>query len=259
MIQDVIYYGIFIDEMSKKKLMQLVPETAYKVFCDHMTLAHRSTFTDEVVNICNDMLGENVTMTATTIGVSDDAMAVGIETDCFSVNEHKHITLCTMTPMSKPVQSNYIENWYRLDEPIVLNGTVMAFTKNGLVKENNRYWAMGKKLIRLTESDLHRIVKESVKRILKEEKLEWVRQEVEGPKLKKVPGGVRYPDGEVLVGVDTPLTRWHSDYESNQYVEEGANSKWSLRLPKKNCKKVADKPVRKDKYPFVDCQYEKIY
>ena len=42
----------------------------------------------------------------------------------------------------------------------------MAFTNNGLIKENKTN--MNKKLIRLTESDLHRIVKESVNRVLKE-------------------------------------------------------------------------------------------
>ena len=166
MTQNVIYYGIFLDKESKDRLKKLVPQTAYKVYCDHMTLAHSSTFTDEVVNICNGLLGKEFTITATTIGKSKDAMAVGIETNCFSVNNHKHITLCTLTPSSKPVQSNYIENWKKLKKSIVLKGTVMAFTNNGLIKENKTN--MNKKLIRLTESDLHRIVKESVNRVLKE-------------------------------------------------------------------------------------------
>lgn len=165
MAQTIIYYGIFINKESKNKLKSLVPRTAYKVYCDHMTLAHSSTFTDEVVNICNGLLGKEFTITATTIGKSKDAIAVGIETDCFSVNDHKHITLCTMTPSSKPVQSNYIENWVKLKKPIILKGTVMAFTNNGLVKENK---TMERKLIRLTESDLHRIVKESVNGIIAE-------------------------------------------------------------------------------------------
>lgn len=149
MVQNVIYYGIFIDKESKNKLKSLVPRTAYKVYCDHMTLAHSSTFTDEVVNICNGLLGKEFTITATTIGKSKDAMAVGIETDCFSVNNHKHITLCTLTPSSKPVQSNYIENWKKLKKPIVLKGTVMAFTNNGLIKENKIMERIAKQVIEL--------------------------------------------------------------------------------------------------------------
>ena len=131
--KNVIYYGIFLDEESKDKLRDLVPENAYKIYCDHMTLAHSSVFNDDVIRKCESMLGKEFTMTATTIGVSDDAVAVGVETDCFSVNEHKHITLCTMTPKSKPVQSNYIDRWDRLRKPIMLRGVVMGYTKNGLI------------------------------------------------------------------------------------------------------------------------------
>ena len=159
MPQNVIYYGIFLDEESRKILIDLVPEDAYKVFCDHMTLAHCSTFNDEVVERCNNMLGKEVTLTATTIGESEDAMAVGVETNCFSVNKHKHITLCTMTPASKPVQSNYIENWMRLDEPILLRGTVMAFTKNGLVKENR----VNNRKVTINEGQFRRLLEDKIK------------------------------------------------------------------------------------------------
>jgi hypothetical protein len=99
-----------------------------------MTLAHSSGFNEEIVNMCESLLGKEFTLTATTLGRSNDAMAVGIETDCPSVNTHKHITLCTMTPQSKPVQSNYIQDWKKLKTPIILRGKVMAFTRNGLVE-----------------------------------------------------------------------------------------------------------------------------
>lgn len=39
------------------------------------------------------------------------------------------------------------------------------------INKLNTYYNMNKKLIRLTEGDLHRIVKESVKKILKEEEV----------------------------------------------------------------------------------------
>ena len=138
---NVIYYGVFLDQESKNKLMELVPENAYKVYCDHMTLAHKSTFTEEVIEKCESMLGREFILMATTIGISKDAMAVGIETNCFSVNEHKHITLCTMTPSSKPVQSNYIKEWKPLKQPIALKGVVRGFVGNGLKeqKKNNQY------------------------------------------------------------------------------------------------------------------------
>lgn len=166
----VIYYGIFIDEESRNKLRQLVPAEAFKVYCDHMTLAHSSGFNEEIVNMCESLLGKEFTLVATTLGRSNDAMAVGIETDCPSVNTHKHITLCTMTPQSKPVQSNYIQDWRKLKTPITLKGKVMAFTKNGLMENNmvkNSINDMN--IIKLTEQDIHRIVKETVNRIINEE------------------------------------------------------------------------------------------
>ena len=39
----------------------------------------------------------------------------------------------------------------------------------GKINESKKHYNMNKKLIRLTESDLHRIVKESVKKVIKEE------------------------------------------------------------------------------------------
>lgn len=140
---NVIYYGVFLDDESRNKLRSLVPQNAYKVFCDHMTIAHKSVFTDEIVEKCESMVGNEYVLMATTIGKSQDVIAVGIETNCFSVNTNKHITLCTLTPHSKPVQSNYIKDWKGLENPFVLRGVVKAFVGNGLREEkkknNNQY------------------------------------------------------------------------------------------------------------------------
>lgn len=142
-MNNVEYYGIFIDDSSKKLLCsEFVPSYATKIYCDHMTIAHRTQFNDDVVGICEELLGKTVELYATTLGISDDVMAVGVETDCFSVNKHKHITLCTLNPSAKPVQSNYITDWRKLDTPILLRGTVKAYVKGGLRearKKNPRY------------------------------------------------------------------------------------------------------------------------
>lgn len=135
---NVIYYGVFLDDQSRQKLMQLVPDDAYKVYCDHMTIAHKSIFNDAIVEKCESILGEEYVLFAETIGVSNDAMAVGIKTDCFSANDKKHITLCTLTPKSKPVQSNFIKRWEKLDIPIELRGVVRAFTNKGLQEKKDR-------------------------------------------------------------------------------------------------------------------------
>lgn len=129
---NVEYYGLFIDEPSKEKLKSLVPNWAYKIYCDHMTLAHRTIFTDEIIEKCESMVGKEFDIYATEIGVSDDVIAVGVETNCLSFNKLKHITLCTLTPQSKPVQSNYITDWRKLKNPILLRGTVKPFMRKSL-------------------------------------------------------------------------------------------------------------------------------
>ena len=135
-ISNVIYYGLFIDEQSKQKLSLYIPDNAYKVFCDHMTIAFKNSFTDEVVEKCEEIVGNEYTLLATKIGITKDIIAIGVETDCFSVNPNKHITLCTLTPNAKPVQSNFIKKWVSLQNPIVLKGKVQAFMKNNGIRES---------------------------------------------------------------------------------------------------------------------------
>ena len=139
---NVEYYGLFIDDVSKRKLMSLVPEDAYKVYCDHMTIAHKSKFNDEIVEKCESLVGKQFEVMATHIGVSKDVMAVGVETNCFSFNKIKHITLCTLSPKGKPVQSNFITDWRELETPILLNGVVKPFIVGGL-KEQKKYVRQG--------------------------------------------------------------------------------------------------------------------
>jgi hypothetical protein len=58
---------------------------------------------------------------------------------------------------------------------------------------------MAKKLIRLTESDLHRIVKESVKRVLREdmEKQEFIYNPNNGPADSLTGGKFKLPNGQL--------------------------------------------------------------
>ena len=138
---NVVYYGVFIDDESKGKLSSFIPDDAYKVFCDHMTIAFKTQFTEEIVNYCEGMLGEEVELTATHIGMTEDVIAVAVETECESLNNTKHITLCTLTPKGRPVQSNNITDWQPLPTPITLHGTVKAFPFN--MTEDKKYVRQG--------------------------------------------------------------------------------------------------------------------
>lgn len=138
---NVIYYGVFIDDESKGKLSSFIPDDAYKVFCDHMTIAFKTQFTEEIVSYCEEMLGEEVELTATHIGMTEDVIAVAVETECESLNNTKHITLCTLSPKGRPVQSNNITDWQPLPTPITLHGTVKAFPFN--MTEDKKYVRQG--------------------------------------------------------------------------------------------------------------------
>lgn len=138
---NVVYYGVFIDDESKGKLSSFIPDDANKVFCDHMTIAFKTQFTEEIVSYCEEMLGEEVELTATHIGMTEDVIAVAVETECESLNNTKHITLCTLSPKGRPVQSNNITDWQPLPTPITLHGTVKAFPFN--MTEDKKYVRQG--------------------------------------------------------------------------------------------------------------------
>jgi S-ribosylhomocysteine lyase LuxS involved in autoinducer biosynthesis len=80
---------------------------------------------------------------------------------------------------------------------------------------------MNKKLIRLTESDLHRIVKESVKRILRENKDTNVKV-----RIIHDPNGA-YDDGDVDDANN--IIQTYLDTSSEEWHEEAHD--WLLSLP----------------------------
>ena len=134
---NVVYYGVFLDNHSKEELYSLLPNEYDKVFCDHMTIVYKTNFTPDIVRYCEEHMGDEFIMTATHIGISSDVMAVKVDTECISDNPNKHITLCTLHSGAKPVQSNYIKNWRRLETPIILRGILKSFPFK--VMEDKKY------------------------------------------------------------------------------------------------------------------------
>lgn len=122
-----IYYGVFLNSESKDKLKELLPENYSKVFCDHMTIVFKTQFDDNIVAYCESRINQEVHLTATEIGESDDVIAVKVETDIQSKNKIKHITICTLKNTSKPSQSNDITQWKKLETPIPLQGKINSF------------------------------------------------------------------------------------------------------------------------------------
>lgn len=85
----------------------------------HMTVALGKPKSDEVKEYMKNV-GSQVTLTATEIGKSPDAIAVKVETDVPSDNSIKHITLA-VPPGGSPKNSNYITDWEPLERSLVLN------------------------------------------------------------------------------------------------------------------------------------------
>ena len=119
----VLYSGIILDEDSRDKVLALmrlcveVPED-WKRLAHHMTIVFKEGLPKEL----KDDLNKDVTLTVKSIGVSDDAIAVGVE-GYPSNNPIPHITLA-IPPDGKPVNSNEIEDWRDVENEILLNGKV---------------------------------------------------------------------------------------------------------------------------------------
>jgi len=119
----VLYSAVVLDEESKNKLFALmrvcvdVPED-WKRLAHHMTIVFKEGLPQEL----KDDLNKDVTLTVKSIGVSDDAIAVGVE-GYPSNNPIPHITLA-IPPDGKPVNSNEIEDWRDVENEILLNGKV---------------------------------------------------------------------------------------------------------------------------------------
>jgi hypothetical protein len=121
------YIGVLLDGASHRKLLN---ELASYIPRDWRKYAHHMTVKlgnkpDEFSDFIDENIGNDFTLTATEIGISNDAIAVKVVSDVPSKNKIPHITIA-VPPNGKPVNSNYIANWKRLDNPIQLNGTLAA-------------------------------------------------------------------------------------------------------------------------------------
>ena len=121
--EKILYSAVVLDEDSRDKVLALmrlwvdVPED-WKRLAHHMTIVFKEGLPEEL----RDDLNEDVTLTVTSIGVSDDAIALGVE-GYPSNNPIPHITLA-IPPDGKPVNSNEIEDWREVEDEILLNGKV---------------------------------------------------------------------------------------------------------------------------------------
>lgn len=126
-----VYYGIFLDEKSRKSLLERasrlvsIPDD-WKIFCDHLTVVFNDHKNKEVndmwVEFCETHMRETIELTVTSIGITSEAIAFGI--DFQTNNKHSHITVAC-APGVPPVRSNYINDWMDLhgEEIFKIHGT----------------------------------------------------------------------------------------------------------------------------------------
>lgn len=115
--------SLILDDASHKKLVeatkQYIPE-GWKIFAHHMTINFGK-------GLPEDLKGDLDTkkfIRATEIGISDMAIAVKVE-GYHSDNDIPHVTVAVNTVEGgKPVMSNKITNWEKLENYINLSGIV---------------------------------------------------------------------------------------------------------------------------------------
>lgn len=116
------YSGVVIDDVSKNLLIktfrQLIPAD-WEVIAHHMTINPFG-----LVDVSE--VGKPVTLTVTEVGKSDKALAVKVSGyNGKTKNSFPHITIAIdRVGGAKPKDSNVIEHWKVVGEPIILNGII---------------------------------------------------------------------------------------------------------------------------------------
>lgn len=125
-----IYFGIFLDDESKARIMKavggIIPD-GWRTICDHCTLSFGDpSGSPEVHDYIVENLGRKVDLLAVSLGSSHLAIAVAVDGNLKSRNTIPHITVA-VAPEGKPVDSNKITRWEPLGNGIPISGTVDAF------------------------------------------------------------------------------------------------------------------------------------
>ena len=141
-----LYYGVFFSEKTKRALLEYARKCMekctcpsdhgfdfrddWKIYCDHMTLVFNdgSQSAQEDADFYENWgLGQSVSLRITHIGYSERAIALRV--DYKTANKISHITVAT-APDAKPVESNDISYWVKMDGAFYVTGTVRKVAPN---------------------------------------------------------------------------------------------------------------------------------
>lgn len=128
-IDPVNYYGIFLNDESKKILVDTFKESipeGWKIVADHLTIVPpkmMGKIDPNTQKIIDDRLNTSIELTVNAIGISYKAMAAGVNFSS-SMNKTPHITIA-VSPTGKPRDSNDIAYWENVT-PLKLTGTLLG-------------------------------------------------------------------------------------------------------------------------------------
>lgn len=116
----VSYSAVVLNDKSKNEILKIVEiPDGWKIINHHMTIK-----LGELPEELKSEIGKTVTLKVTKKGLSDKALAVGIETT-LSKNKIPHVTVAINAKGgAKPKDSNDIEDWEDLETPIYLKGRI---------------------------------------------------------------------------------------------------------------------------------------
>lgn len=132
-----IYFGIFINDQSKQDILNLLKENNvtipkdWKIINHHMTIAFNNK-SDEAIQLFNlyaDKFNSTESLTIDAIGISNEAIAVRVQYNEPIANKIPHITVA-IPQNGKPVNSNYIKDWFPIKNNITINGIIKPFVKS---------------------------------------------------------------------------------------------------------------------------------
>ena len=119
----ISYSAVVLEEKDQRNLLDTFKDSIpndWKKYAHHMTIKMGELPAEKKQDI-----GQKVELTVKAIGQSDKAIAVKVE-GYWTTNQIAHITLAVnVAGGGKPVDSNKIENWLPVSEPIKVQGTVM--------------------------------------------------------------------------------------------------------------------------------------
>lgn len=117
----VSYTGVILppdqQQILLQKFQKIIPQ-GWKPIAHHMTINLKTADTGPAA----DLLGQTATLIVNSYGMSDTALAAGVETDIPSKNPIKHITIA-LAPDGRAAQSNEIEKWQPI-HPFKLIGKI---------------------------------------------------------------------------------------------------------------------------------------